>query len=439
MANQPATVDLKVKREVSDVKSRGFRSLINVDEAIQRFLGEVRFKTLSLEEVPLDEGVGRILAEDIRSEVNVPPFNRSAMDGYAVRSVDTVGASAENPIILKVTGKSEIGEYSPVKIGRFEAVEVSTGAPIPEGADAVVMLEYTRRLSEDRVEIYRQLTPYENVNRLGEDVREGEIILSKGMIIQPQDVGVLAAIGKKHIRVFRKVRIAVLSVGDELVDVGEDLSPGKVLDVNRYTIKASIRNMGCEPIDLGIARDDIEDIRFRAGRGLENADIIVISGGASVGSKDLSIEALKGLGDVTIAAHGVAMRPGMPTALMAVNGKPLILTPGSPAAALISFRTFVKPLLSRMFRMKGEFLGGWRIKARMGRKVPSTIGFRTFLRVSIRRGDDAYLADPITIRGSGIISSLVKADGIVVIPEDREGLEEGEEVTVELIRPLNLE
>ena len=421
---------------MSDVKSRGFLKRVSVDEALERFFNTISLREPEIEEVEIDDGLGRSLAEDIYADYDVPPFDRSAMDGYAVRSIDTIGASVNNPVIMRVVGVSEIGHQTQVTLGRSNVVRISTGAPLPEGADAVIMLEYTHELSEDNIEIYRTVTPYENVSKRGEDVKKSSKVLEKGTALQPQETGILAAVRMKKVKVLRRLRIAVLSTGDELVELGEEVKAGRIVDVNKHTLIASVRSLGCEPVDLGIARDKPDDIRSKIGEGLGLADLILVSGGISVGAKDLVPEVVNSLGKPGIIIHGVSIRPGMPTALAAVGNKPLILSPGNPVAALIAFSVFVKPIVAKMLGTSPGYVKGQIIKAKMTRKEASPMGLRTFLRVIVRKVDENYVAEPIRTSGSSIISSLVKASGIVQIPEWKEGLEKDEEVDVELLRPL---
>jgi len=421
---------------MKDIKMRGFLELVRIEEALKKFFDSVKLKEPEVEEVKIDEALGRVLAEDIYSEYDVPPFDRAAMDGYAVRAEDTVGASVTNPIVLRVVGASEMGCYPNVKVGRLEAVRVSTGAPMPDGADSVVMVEYTRELSGDRIEVYRSVTPYGNVSRRGEDVKRGERMLEKGTILQPYDIGILAAVRRGKVKVFKKPKIAVLSTGNELVKLDEEVKPGKIVDVNRHSLIASVREIGCEPIDLGIARDRLEEIKIKISEGLKSADMVLVSGGVSVGAKDMVSEAVNTLGEPGIIVHGISMRPGMPTALAAIGNKPVVLSPGNSVASLIAFKTFVKPIVAKMLGLSVGYVKGQVIKARMARKVSSPTGLRTFLRVNVKKEDDGYIAEPLRTSGSGIISSIVKANGLVIIPEWKEGLEEGEEVEVELLRPL---
>lgn len=419
-----------------DVRMKGFLELTRVDEALRRYFNEVKFVKPQSEEVEISRCSGRILSENIHAECDLPPFDRSTMDGYAVRSVDTFGASVNNPVVLRVVGTIETGSFPDVSVERFEAARISTGAPLPMGTDSVVMLEYTSEVSGGKIEVYRSVTPNENVSKKGEDVKIGDKILEEGTVLQPQDVAMLTAIGRRRVKVLKRLKIAVLSTGNELVKSAEEVEKGKIIDVNRPALMSAIEKIGCEPLDLGIAHDNLEEVKSEICEGLRQADLVLVSGGASVGVKDLTSDAVNQLGKPGVIIHGIAMRPGMPTALAAVDSTPLILLPGNPVAALISFHVFVKPIVTKILGTRLEMMRDQVISARISRKVASRIGLRTFLRVIVKRVDDDYVAEPIRLAGSSIISSLVKANGLIVIPEWKEGLEEDEEVEVVLLRHL---
>jgi molybdenum cofactor synthesis domain-containing protein len=417
--------------ENMDIRMKGFRKRVDVATALRIFFEKAELKMLGCEEILIQDAFERVCAEDIVAEVNLPNFNRSAVDGYAVRAADTFGSSKANPILLRVVGEVEIGKKSSIRVGRGEAARIATGAPMPNGSDAVVMLEYTSKL-DDSIEVYRAVTPGDNVSRIGEDVKAGEPILRKGEILQPQDIGMLAALGQLRVKVIKKPRIAILSTGDELVEPGRQ-EEGKVVDVNRFMLAAAVREMGGEPIDLGISKDDPEELRRMLKKGLES-DILLVSGGTSVGERDLVPKIISSLGKIIV--HGVAIKPGMPTALAAVGGKPVILLPGFPVAALIAFYTFVPEIIQKMMGVK-IIRRKWEIlRAKVTSRIPSSPGMRTFARVFVKEGDLIAIAEPLRTSGSGILSSMIKANGLVVIPEEKEGVEEGEEVEVILFRPI---
>ncbi|MBL7118888.1 molybdopterin molybdenumtransferase MoeA [Candidatus Bathyarchaeota archaeon] len=421
---------------MKEVRMRGFMEHTRVEDALNEYLNKLQFERLQPEEIPIAESLGRVLAEDVESALDVPHFNRSAVDGYAVRSKDTYGTAPTNPVVFDLVGSVEIGQIPTISVSKLEAVEIATGAPLPKGADSVVMLEYTERIGKDRIEIHRPVTPWSNVSKRGEDVERGEGVLERGTVLQPQDLGILTAIGATNVRVVRKPRVAILSTGNELVESGSKVELGKVVDVNRVTISAAVEDAGGVPVDLGIVRDKSSDLKSRISEGLRTSDMVLVSGGTSVGTRDLVPKVVDSLGEPGIVVHGISMRPGKPTALAAIDGKPVILLPGYPVAAIIAFNTFVKVVMARMLGTSIGGICGQKIQARMLRRVPSKPGIRDYVRVLVKRTETGYVAEPIRTTGAGIISSLVKANGLIVILEENEGLEKGEEVEVTLLRSL---
>ena len=421
---------------MNNMKMRGFMRLTRVNTARKKFLSQVNVKRLPTENISTIKALSRVLAEDVVAEVDVPYFDRSAVDGYALRAEGTYGASRSNPIVFDVLGVVEIGSLSRLVLGKQQAASIATGAAIPEGADSVVMIEYTEQIEYDKVEVYRSLTPGGNVSIRGEDVKKGERILPKGILLQPQDIGILAALSYSKVRVVRMPRVAVLSTGNELVELGGNVGLGKIIDSNRPILMAMVKDLGGKPIDLGIARDNLKEIQSRIASGVKNSDMILVSGGTSVGTGDLVPEAINSLGKPGIIVHGISIRPGKPTALAALNNKPIVLLPGFPVAAMISFNAFVQPILLKMLGASSEQFAKRTVRAKMLRRVPSSLGNRTFTRVIVKMGDGGYVAEPFRTGGSAVISSMIRANGLVVIPEEKEGLEEGEEVEVALLRPL---
>ena len=365
----------------------------------------------------------------------MPPFNRSAVDGYALQAQDTFGCSQTNPVVLQVVGSSSIGTMPSVTAGRQQAVRIATGAPIPEGCDAVVMLEFAEVTQIGKIEVYRPVTPGENVSLQGEDVRKGDLILRSGMLVKSQDVGIMAALNMHEVKVTRRPRVGVLSTGDELVDLGGDLSDGKIVDSNRPTILSMVVSAGGQPVDLGIAADEEGEIAGKLSLGIADCDIVLASGGTSVGERDLLPSVVNSLGSPGVIVHGVAMRPGRPVALGALQGKPVILLPGFPVAAMIAFDVFVHPVMNRLLGVVASLPSPY-LRARALRRVASSLGNRTFARVIVRRLGGEYVFEPLRTSGSGIISSMVRASGMVTIPENKEGIEEGEIVEVMLMRPV---
>ncbi|WP_086975781.1 molybdopterin molybdotransferase MoeA [Archaeoglobus fulgidus] len=408
------------------VREKGFWKRERVDEALYRLLKKI--KALETEDVSVYNLYGRVLAEDIVAGFDVPRFNRAAMDGYAVKAEDTFGASVSNPIMLQLAGSVEIGEVPKVVVESGMAVRIMTGAMMPEGANAVVMLEHTR-LNGNFVEVLKSVTPMKNVSRVGEDIAAGEVVFRKGEILQSQDAGVIASLGIESVRVYRKPRVAVITTGNELAEVGEPLEGAKIYNSNNPMICNALLEFGFEAISLGIARDDEEELRNKLQKALE-FDAAVITGGTSVGAKDLVPDVVGEFGEIVF--HGVSIKPGMPTGAAVVEGKPVFMLPGSPAAALLGFYTFAIPALYRMMNVRIIARKWSRQKGVLQGRIPSEIGVRSNVRVLWEDGK-VY---PIRISGSGILSSFVRANALLVVPEDKEGYEEGEEVEVTLLRDV---
>lgn len=404
------------------MRLKGFQKLTSVDNALQKFFAAVEFKQPKTVAVPLNCALNRVLAENVVAKVDVPRFNRSAVDGYAVNAGQTVGATQFKPKVFQLTNTSRID------VGR--AKQVWTGNPIPEGADAVVMLEDTK-LVKDRVDVWSQVTPGENVSKRGEDIRKGDVAAEVGTRLKPQHLGLIAALGMSKVKVYDKPKIAVLATGNELVELGNRLEGSQIFDTNKLVLSALCSDLGAEPLDMGIARDDVDEISERLRIGLEKSDVIITSGGTSVGGSDFVPDAVNRVAKPGVIVHGVAMRPAMPTALAAANGKPILILPGNPVAAIIGFEVFARPLICRMLGMK-RVEPRLTVEAKMTRGIATALGRRNFVRVRVFRHDDELLAEPISARGSGMISTMTKANGYVIVPENREGLEEKEPVSVQL-------
>ncbi len=405
------------------VRLRGFQKLTSIEEALQLFFDRLRIEQLKTVTILLHEALNRVLAEDIIAEEDLPRFDRSAVDGYAVKAEDTFGASQFKPKILQITDNEEVGDN--------QAKQVWTGNLIPKGADAVVMLENTKRINNEKVEIWLSLTPGENVSKKGEDIHKGEIAIEAGTRLKPHHLGLMVALGMAKVKVFEKPKVAILATGNELVEIGGKPSKDQIFEANTLVLSALCRELGAEPLDLGIARDDVNEIFEKLEFGLEKADAIITTGGTSVGVSDLVPEAVNKIGKPGVIVHGVAMRPAMPTALAVAAGKPIVILSGNPVAAMIGFEVFARPLICRMLGLKRKESRPV-VKAKITRRVTATLGRKTFVRVRVFQKNGELFAEPVSARGSGIISTMTKANGYVVVPENREGLEEGESVSVHL-------
>ena len=413
----------------------GFREYTRVDDAMKKFLSELRGINLGSEVIDFRDALGRVLSQDIASKVDMPTYDKAAMDGYALRARDTFGASSTNPMTLAVIGEATIEKVHEMRVGSGEAVRVATGAQMPRDADSVVMVEYTRSAGHMNVDILRALSPAENVSKVGEDVNRGETVLKKGTKIRPHDIGILSALGHFRLQVLKSPRVAILSTGNELIQPGEELSLGMVFNVNGPAIAAMVKEWGGHPIDLGIAGDNKKEIRKKMEDGLSKADALVVSAGSSVGKKDLVPEIVGSLGEPGVLVHGLAMRPSSPTGLAVVRGKPVIMLPGYPLSSMLAFYVFGKAMINNLLRTKGD--PEPTLRATMSRRVASSGGMRTYVRVKLRKEGGKNVAEPIRTSGASILSSLITADGIIVIPEEQEGLEAGEESEVLLLRPVN--
>ena len=400
---------------------KGFQKLTDIEDALSVFLEKLKQKKLEPESVHISMSLRRVTAKDVVADQDLPPFDRSAVDGYAVRAQDTFEVSQFSPKMLIASGDEKISEG--------EAREIWTGNPLPDGADAVIMLEHTKR-RENEIEVWNPVTPSENVSRMGEDVHKGQTAAKSGTRLKPHHIGLLAALGLTHIDVVRKPKVAILSTGDELVDLGHKPKANQVIDVNRSILSGMCQELGADAIDLGIAKDDISEIDLKIREGLGKADMVITTGGTSVGYDDFVPTAITQMGPPGVIVHGIAMRPAMPTALAIVQGKPVIVLSGNPVAAMIGFEVFARKLVLRLLGIESEPRP--MLRARLTRKVPSALGRRVFLRVQVFEKEGEFLADPVRVKGSGVLSTMTEANGYVMIPENREGLDRGESVTVHL-------
>jgi molybdopterin molybdotransferase len=404
------------------VRLRGFQKLTPIENALQLFFDNLRIERLSLVTIPLHEALNRVLAEDIIAEDDIPRFDRSAVDGYAVKANDTFETSQFKPKTLRIIEEGEVREK--------QAKQVWTGNSIPKGANAVAMLENTNRINR-KIEVWTSVTPSENVSRKGEDIHKGEVAVKAGTRLKPQHLGLIAALGIAEVKVVERPKIAILATGNELVEIGGKPREDQIFEVNRIILSALCRELDAEPVDLGIVKDDRDEILGKLKTGFEIADVIMTSGGTSVGVSDLVPEVVNRIGEPGVIVHGVAMRPAMPSALAIVDGKPIIILSGNPVAAMIGFEVFARPLICRMLGLKKEERR-LTVKAKITRRVSTVLGRKTFVRVRVLQRFGEFFAEPISARGSGIISTMTKANGYVVVSENREGLEKGEPVLVHL-------
>jgi putative molybdopterin biosynthesis protein len=417
----------------SEVKALGdrkvFRTLVTIEEAQAELYKSFKPEPTSIEEVRISDAIGRTLAQDVTSQIDVPGFDRAAMDGYAVVAEDTFGADDDSPKKLQLVGRCEAGQQPSTSIKRGEAIEVSTGAPVPRGANAVVMVEYTRH-ADSTVEVFRPVVPGENISAAGSDIMAGELVLRKGETITPREIGVLAALGAEKTKVFRRPRVAILSTGNELIPPGSPLTYAKVYDINANAIAASVIECGGDPANLGIVPDDAAMMEKRLRQALRENDMVLTSGSTSAGAGDLVYRIIDNLGKPGVLVHGISVKPGKPALLAVVDGKPLIGLPGYPTSALMIFHALVAPLLRAMSGLARREVVV--LNAKVAFKIMSAKGRRELLPVHLTRdATGQYLAYPAT-GGSGAITSFSLSDGFIDIPDNVEFLEEGEQVKVNL-------
>jgi len=366
-----------------------------------------------------------VTAEPVTSPENLPPFHRATVDGYAVLAKDTFGASDGVPVYLEMIGEIFMGEEACVPISAGQAIKIATGGMLPAGADAVVMEEYTNLLDDRTLEVTRACAPWDGVLRAGEDVRRGDVILEAGRLIRPQEIGALSALGITRLRVYRKPLVSLIATGDELVDPEQVPAPGQIRNLNQYSIGAMIEECGGVVDHRGIVRDDYETIRRVVSDALERTDLVLISGGSSIGRKDFTVEIIESLGEPGVLVHGISISPGKPTIVARIGSKPVIGLPGHPVSAMIVCEVFGKSLIRHLAGLPMEE-GSWRrtLRARLSRNVASGICRLTNRCVF-------WVAQPV-LGKSSMISTMVKADGYIRIDLNSEGLREGQEVEVTL-------
>ncbi|PSP98529.1 molybdopterin molybdenumtransferase MoeA [Halobacteriales archaeon QS_5_70_17] len=405
---------------MTDVSDTGFKSVTRVDEARERLLSAAD-PVERTDRLPLEQAVGRALAEPVAARRNVPHYARAAMDGYAVRAEDTFSASDRSPAVLR-EGDSP---------GPNSAVRVHTGSALPDGADAVVMVEETERVegrsADDgsaELEVFDAVAEGENVAPVGEDVSEGQALFDPGHRLRPSDLGLLKSTGIDAVQVYDRPTVGVVPTGEELVQ--RDPDPGEVIETNGLTVSQYVRRWGGTPTYREVVTDDERALRAALERDLTK-DVVVTTGGSSVGERDLIPEVVDDLGEVLV--HGIALKPGHPCALGVVRDTPVVMLPGYPVACIVNAVQFLRPLVKALGHLPREPHPAR--EARLTRKVRSEPGVRTFVRVATEEGEDGLEATPTRASGSGVLSSVALADGWVVVEEDREGIPEGEIVSVE--------
>jgi molybdopterin molybdotransferase len=401
-------------------------AMIQVEDALNIILKETF--PLGAEKVAVLESLGRVLGESVYGGRIIPPRDNSSMDGYAVREVDTQEASPSNPIILDVIEDIPAGSIPKRAIGIGQAARIMTGAPIPEGADAVVKVEDTRQTGQ-RVELTVAAKKAENIRFAGEDVREGEEVIPAGTVVRPAEVGMMAALGKSFVSVYQRPVVAVIATGDELADIDDPVSSWKIVNSNAYSLTAQILQCGAVPLLMGIARDNREDLLAKFRPALR-ADVILSSGGVSVGDYDMVKDIMTEVG-TDIEFWRVAMKPGKPLVYGRISGKPIFGLPGNPVSTMVSFEQFVRPVLLKM--MGHRFLFRRTVQAVLKEGLDKQPELTYFVRVHVERKDGGYVAVLTGEQSSGILKSMVRANGLAILPKGVRNISSGERVTVQMI------
>ena len=395
-------------------------NVVTKDEAVEIIKNNTNRTVPETEKVNIENALGRTLCEDVVSPENVPAFDRTTVDGYAVQASDTFGASSAIPAQLEIAGEVLMGENADFSLDGGKCVKISTGGMLPEGANAAVMVEHTDN-ADGLCLVYKSVAPYENITKTGDDIGKGETALKKGTVITPAEIGILASLGIYEIPVYKKPVIAIISTGDEIVK--GDIKAGQIRDVNTYLLSSAVKNFGCEPNVFGAVKDDYEEIKNAVKTCLKEADAVIISGGSSAGARDMTVKIIDELGEVFF--HGIAMKPGKPTIFGTVNGKPVFGLPGHPLAAYFVFRLFVCEYIRQTLNLPKEKS----VKnAILSVNIPSNHGREEYLCVKINENGEAL---PLHTK-SGIISVLREADGFINIPRDSEGIDRG--TTVEIYK-----
>jgi len=410
------------------------KKLVSFNEAKRILQQRFSANPIGTENATLSEAYERVLAKDIVAHIDVPPFNRATVDGYAVKAKDTFGADETNPITLKICGRVNVGELSRIAVENGSATEIATGAPMPQGADAVIMFEHTIQ-KDANVILYRPVSKGENVMKAGSDIKKGDTILKKGQALSSWEIGALAALGLAKVEVYKRPRVAIISTGPEIVEPGKLLLSGKIYDINAHTLSAAVLECGGQPFNLGIVPDEADKLETAIRKALGSADVVITSGGVSAGPRDIIPEILNSLGKPGIIVSGIAVKPGKPTTIAIVDKKPIFSLPGPPTSSLLMFHILVRPIISKIAgKTEEEFPF---IEAITGEKMFSEKGRRTFVMVNLSQDKTGrILASPVPTGLSGAITTLTKADGFIEIPESQQFINAGEDAKVYLLKPI---
>jgi molybdopterin molybdotransferase len=405
-----------------------FFHVLTPDEALQHLL-EVR--PAEAESIRTAGARGRVLAKDLFSAVDLPHFHRAAMDGYAVKAKDTFGASQSLPAYLKLAGVVEMGKEAKQALATGEAWRISTGGMMPPESDAVVMVEYTDETAGGWVEIHRGVSPGQNVIQIGDDIKKGDLVFRRGRRLRARDLGALTGIGISLVLVYKRPKVALISTGDEIVDADAIPLPGQVRNINQYSLAGLIEECGADLRDWGVIADHRNSLERAIGEALEWGDLVLLSGGSSMGAKDIALETILSFPGAEFIFHGISVSPGKPTIFARACGKPIMGLPGYPVSALVIFDLFAAPLIRKLGGEERQALDGFQrsVRATLATNIASQIGREDYVRVTLERQTGTFVAIPLPNK-SGAIFTLVKADGMVRIDLNQDGLEAGQEVEV---------
>ena len=406
------------------------KEFFNVKELSEVMAYTEVFSPVDKELVPVNASLGRVLAEDVLANIDLPDFDRSTMDGYAVTAASTFGASGSNPAYLDLSGVIAMGEIPNFDLTPQKAAKISTGGMLPKGADAVVMVEHTQAIDDTTIEVHKSVAPGQNMIEIGEDIKKGDTLLFKGDTLRSQETGLLAAMGIQNVVVYKKPVVGIISTGDEIIPIDETPGPGQIRDINSYTLSGLVTVCGGIAETYGIVKDNFNDLKNKCSQALNASDMVLISGGSSVGTRDFTISVLSELPQSDILVHGISISPGKPTILANTMGKAFWGLPGHVVSAMVVFNVVVAPFLEKISGMQQR--QKWKIPALLTRNIASAQGRTDFVRVRLIQKNGQLMAEPV-LGKSGLIRTMVKADGLIEIGTNTEGLDKGAKVDVMLI------
>ncbi len=406
-----------------------FLSLISLQEALERLIDALPEDAQRVTEmVPTGEALGRVLASPVRATEPLPPFDRSTVDGYAVRAKDTFGASSSLPAYLKVMGEIKMGEAATQDLEGMRAILIHTGGMIPQGANAVVMLENTQTIQNDEIEVHKPVAVGENILKEGEDVGPDDIVISAGIRLRPAEIGGLMALGITEVPVHARIHVGIISTGDEVVPPDAEPGPGQVRDVNTYTLKALVETLGGTSRTYGIVPDNYNELLDTVSGAHKENDVVLITAGSSVSARDMSVDVIQALGVPSVLVHGIALKPGKPTILAVVESVPILGMPGNPVSALVVGGLILRPLFAHLMGLP-EVQPMPVVTAKLTANVASQTGREDYQPVRLIREDELWMAEPVHGR-SNLIFTLVRSGGLVRIPPESTGMEAGALVEV---------